>query len=322
MAPKNKSNDIHISRLYDAPLKAVWDAWTDPEQVVQWWGPRGFTLTTHSKDLRSGGSWDYTMHGPDGTDYPNVTQYLEVEEGRKLVYDHGGSRDRPPLFRVTVLFSEVKGKTKMEMTMSLPTPEDAENTRKFIKQAGGDSTWDRLAEYLEKEATGKEAFVINRSFDAPIDLMFEMWTNPKHVAQWTAPAGFGMEFLRVDIRSGGASFYSMSGNGISFYGRAQYLTIEKPGLLVYTQQFVDKDEKISRHPLAPTWPETMLTTVRFTEEGPQRTRVTVTWEPQGNVTPEELEVFIKARGGMTQGWTGSFDKLEAYIGPQRVGSAA
>ena len=90
----------------------MWDAWTDPEQVAQWWGPRGFTLTTHSKDLRTGGHWNYTMHGPDGTDYPNTTKYLEVEKHAKLVYDHGANDDRPPLFRVTVLFSERQAKRK------------------------------------------------------------------------------------------------------------------------------------------------------------------------------------------------------------------
>src|ERR1700739_169206 len=160
MAAKPESNRITITRVYDAPVRAVWDAWTDPEQVAEWWGPRGFTLTTHSKDLRSGGSWSYTMHGPDGVDYPNKTQYLEVEKYSKLVYDHGGNDDRPPLFRVTVLFTEAKGKTKMDMTMTPPTPESAEETRKFIKKAGGDATWDRLAEYLGKEISGKEKFVI------------------------------------------------------------------------------------------------------------------------------------------------------------------
>src|SRR5258707_2153439 len=105
MATANKSNEIRITRVYDAPVKAVWDAWTDPEQAAQWWGPRGFTITTHSKDLRPGGSWDYTMHGPDGVDYPNVAKYLDVEEYSKLVYDHGGSHNHPALFRVTVFFS-------------------------------------------------------------------------------------------------------------------------------------------------------------------------------------------------------------------------
>ena len=132
MAEKSKSNQIHITRIYDAPRQAVWEAWTDPAQVAQWWGPRGFTLTTHSKDLRPGGHWHYTMHGPDGVDYPNKTKYFEVETAAKLVYDHGGFDDRPPLFRVTVLFSDVGAKTKMEMTMTLATPEAAEEIRKFI----------------------------------------------------------------------------------------------------------------------------------------------------------------------------------------------
>src|SRR5262249_18030315 len=122
---KNKSNEIHITRVYDAPVETVWDAWTDPKQVAKWWGPRGFTITTHSKDLREGGRWIYTMHGPDGTDYPNDTLYHVVEKHSKLVYDHGANDNRPPLFRVTVLFSEVDGKTKMEMSMALATPEAA-----------------------------------------------------------------------------------------------------------------------------------------------------------------------------------------------------
>jgi uncharacterized protein YndB with AHSA1/START domain len=314
MAAKSKSNEIRITRIYDAPVAAVWDAWTDPEQVKQWWGPRGFTITTHSKDLRPGGSWDYTMHGPDGTDYPNTTKYYEVEQYAKLVYDHGAHADKPPLFRVTVLFSEIDGKTKMEMSMALPTPEAAEETRKFIKKAGGNSTWDRLAEFLEKESSGKEKFVINRTFDAPLDVMFDMWTNPKHFSQWLAPTGFTMEFIRSDIKPGGSTFYFMSGpGGMKMYGRAEYKEIRKPDLLVYTQQFCDENEKISRHPMAKTWPETMLTTVKLSAEGPDQTRVTVTWEAFGATTREELETFIKARGGMTQGWTGSFDKLEEYL---------
>ena len=88
MAAKSKSNEIAITRIYDAPLRAVWDAWTDPKQVAKWWGPRGFTITTHSKDLRPGGSWKYTMHGPDGTDYPNITVYHEGGGGVSRISRH------------------------------------------------------------------------------------------------------------------------------------------------------------------------------------------------------------------------------------------
>lgn len=315
MAAKNKSNEIRIVRVYDAPVKAVWDAWVDPKQAAQWWGPRGFTITTHSKDFKVGGTWHYTMHGPDGTDYPNKTLYHEIEKYSKLVYDHGGYDDRPPLFRVTVNFSEVKGKTKMEMSMGFASPEIAEEMGKFIKKAGGNGTWDRLAEYLEKESTGKEKFVINRTFDAPLNMLYEMWTMPKHFQKWLPPTGMNMEFIRADIKAGGTTFYCMfdSDKLYKMYGRAHYLELNGKDRILYTQEFCDEKENISRHPLAPTWPASMLTRVELTEEGPDKTRVTVTWEPHGPTTPEELDTFIKARGGMTQGWTGSFDKLEAYL---------
>ena len=201
----------------------------------------------------------------------------------------------------------------MDMSMTLPTPEAVRETRAIIKKAGGESTWDRLAEYLEKEASGKEKFVIARSFAAPQDLMFEVWTNPNHLSQWLPPIGFEMQFIRGDIKPGGSTFYVMTGNNIKMYGRTEYLKVEKPSQVVYTQQFCDENEKIARHPMAPTWPATMLATVDFAAEGSKQTRVTVTWEPYGEFTPAELETFIKFRGSMTQGWTGSFDKLDSYL---------
>lgn len=317
MAAKSKPNEIKITRLYDAPVKIVWDAWTDPKKAALWWGPRGFTITTHSKDLRAGGTWNYTMHGPDGVDYPNSTQYLEVEKYSRLVYDHGGYKDKPPMFRVTVNFTEKKGQTLMDMTMALATPKAAEETKKFIKKAGGNATWDRLAEYLVKESSGKEQFVINRTFEAPIKTVFEMWTNPKHFASWMGPAGSSMKFFRAEIKPGGSSFYMMSGaEGFKLYGKTNYLEIESPNRIVYTQQFCDVNENITRHPMAPTWPETMLTVVTFAEEESAKTRLTITWEAHGAVSPEEIAAFVKERKGMTQGWTGSFDKLEDYLSTQ------
>ncbi len=314
MAAKSKSNELKLTRVLDAPVAAVWDAWTDPEQAAHWWGPRGFTITTHSKDFRPGGSWVYTMHGPDGKDYPNIARYLEIKDRELMIYDHGATETTPALFRVTVRFKEAGGKTTMDMTMTLPTPEAAENTRKFIKKAGGESTWDRLAEYLEEGASGKKMFVINRSFDVPIERMFEMWTNPEHLSRWLPPTGQQMEILRGEIIEGSGAFFRMYGNGIELYGRTNYREINRPNRIVYTQQFCTADGQSARHPFAPTWPEAMLTTVDLTPEGPDRTRVTVTWEPFGDTTREEVEAFVKARSGMTMGWTGSFDKLEDLLG--------
>lgn len=309
MAAQNKPNELYINRILDAPVKTVWEAWVDPDKVAKWWGPRGFTITTHSKDVRTGGHWDYTMHGPDGVDYPNKTKYLEVEKYSRMVYDHGANDNQPAMFRVTVQFTEVNGKTRMEMTMALPTAEAAKETKKFIKKAGGDSTWDRLAEYLSPV----DNFIINRSFDAPITVVFDAWSDPQHSTKWNGPTGSTIEYIRADIRSGGTAFYCMKSAGGEMYGKVFYKEVQKPNRLVYTQIFCDEKENRIKPSFAPTWPSEMLTTISFTEEGANKTRVTLSWEVYGEATAIERETFHKGKSGMTQGWTGSFDKLENYL---------
>lgn len=158
----------------------------------------------------------------------------------------------------------------------------------------------------------EDIFTISRTFEVPIEVLFEMWTKPEHMTQWMAPKGFQMELFVSDIRAGGKTFYRMWGAGIEMFGRSEFLKVNRPSLMTYKQQFCDKDENISRHPLAPIWPETMLTQVDFVPESPNQTRLTITWKPAGNVTEEELAAFIAERPGMTRGWTGSLDKLEDY----------
>ena len=120
MAAKNKSNEIqHYPRLRCTRRSRV--GRLDRSRTSR---PVVGTARLHADHAQQGPTesaahWHYTMHGPDGIDYPNKTLYHEVETHSKLVYDHGGNDDRPPLFRVTVLFSETGGKTKMDMTMTL-----------------------------------------------------------------------------------------------------------------------------------------------------------------------------------------------------------
>jgi uncharacterized protein YndB with AHSA1/START domain len=314
MAAKNSSNVISLTRVYDAPLTAVWEAWTNPEEVAQWWGPRGFTLTTHDHDLRTGGHWHYTMHGPDGTDYENTTQYREVVPHARMVYDHGGHKDRPPLFRVTALFTEREGRTQLDMSMAFATPEVALEMRGFIRKAGGDGTWDRLAEHLGKRCAGKEQFFITRSFDASIEHVYGMWTDPEHLSQWLPPTGATMRFLRAEPWVGGTSFYAMTAaGGAVMHGLVKYMALEKPHHIQYTQHFCDEQERVIRPAFFANWPLAMLTTVTLASEGEARTRVTVRWEPR-EATEADTAEFIRQRSGMSIGWTGTFDKLEVALG--------
>jgi uncharacterized protein YndB with AHSA1/START domain len=231
-----------------------------------------------------------------------------------MVYDHGGHRDRPPLFRVTALFTERNGRTQLDMSMAFATPEIAQETRGFIKKAGGESTWDRLAEHLGKRIAGKEQFFIARAFDAPIETVYDMWADPANLAQWMPPTGATMRFLRAEPRVGGTSFYAMSfANGPTMHGRVKYVALERPTRIIYAQQFCDENEQVIRPPFFKDWPETMLTAIELAAEAPDRTRVTVRWEPQG-ATEADVAEFVRQRGSMTGGWTGSFDKLEALLG--------
>lgn len=305
-------SELHLTRVYHAPRSLVWKVWTDPAHVAHWWGPRGFTLTQHSKELRPGGRWVYTMHGPDGVDYPNSTLYHEVIEGEKLVYDHGSDGQSKPLFRVTVTFQDVPEGTRMDMIMGFDSQQAADEARRFIRMAGGNATWDRLAEYLELQTGGGETFVIQRSFAAPRDLLFQLWTKPEHLAHWLPPLGATMTYLEADIRSGGSAFYRMDHPQGQLYGKVEYHEITAPERLAYTQMFSDENKGRGHHPMLPIFPERMHTTVLFVSEGESQTRVSLTWRPEGEVSQAEMASFLNTRDSMTGGWNGSFDKLEGY----------
>ena len=314
MAKSPNDNELRLVRVFNAPVKLVWEAWTDEKHIGNWWGPRGFTLTSKSKDVRPGGKWIYTMHGPDGVDWPNIATYHEVEEYSKLVYDHGATETTDALFRVTVTFEQVGNQTVMDMVMAVASAEVAKQMQQHIKDAGGNGTWDRLGEYLEKKQSERDIFIINRTFNANQATLFELWTNPKHLSKWMAPTGASMDILHADVKEGGALHYSMRNADEShMFGKFNYRTIRANDLLIYTQNFCDESGSTCKPPFAPTWPDAMLTTVSFASEGPDETRITLKWEVDGPATNVERATFSEAKAGMTAGWTGSFDKLDALI---------
>ena len=93
-APFASRAELLIKRTFDAPRKLVFKVWTDPKHLAQWWGPRGFTTEVHEMDVGPGGVWRYSMHGPDGSDYPFDGVYVEVVEPEWLVFD-GSIQNRP-----------------------------------------------------------------------------------------------------------------------------------------------------------------------------------------------------------------------------------
>jgi uncharacterized protein YndB with AHSA1/START domain len=146
--------EIVIARTINAARERVWEAFTIEEQVVLWWGPDGFRNTNHEMDVRPGGVWSYTMHGPDGTNYPNRVRYIEVVPPERLVYLHDDGTDNPDeQFETTVTFMEREGKTVVTLRALFPT---ADVRRRHVEEygavEGGTQTLGRLARFLADEA--------------------------------------------------------------------------------------------------------------------------------------------------------------------------
>jgi uncharacterized protein YndB with AHSA1/START domain len=141
--------EIVLAREFDAPRELVWQAWTDPEHMPRWFGPNGFTTTILSMDVRPGGASRYTMHGPDGTDYPNRVVYQEVVRPERLVYLLDDDRDDgSDAFHVTVTFEDVNGRTRLTQRMLFATAEQREGVVSFGAVELGKQTLERLAAYL------------------------------------------------------------------------------------------------------------------------------------------------------------------------------
>ena len=142
--------EIFASRLFDAPRERLFELWTDPAHIGKWWGPRGFTTTTHAMDVRPGGEWRFTMHGPDGQDYKNRIAYLEVVPPERLAYKHAGEEgDEPVKFHVTVTFAAEGAKTRLTTRMVFDTPEERTMVaEKYGAVEGLRQTLDRLEELV------------------------------------------------------------------------------------------------------------------------------------------------------------------------------
>ncbi len=149
--------EIIITRFFAAPRAMVWDAWIDPAQVAQWYGPRGFTITTHEMDVRPGGVWRYVMHGPDGTDYPNEQRFTEVVPLERLTHQHGGHRPggTEVSFLMIVTFEDEGDGTRLTLRQVYPSMEARDQTiREYGALEGGKQTLEKLAEYLERVIQG------------------------------------------------------------------------------------------------------------------------------------------------------------------------
>jgi len=153
------TKDLTITRTFDASRELVWKAWTDPEQVKRWWGPKAYTAPVCKIDLREGGKYLYCMRSPEGQDFWSTGVYREIVEPERITYTHsfadkkgnvvpathyGMSVDFPLEMQMVVTFDVQAGKAKITLHHAgVPT------VMLELARAGWNESFDKLAESLK-----------------------------------------------------------------------------------------------------------------------------------------------------------------------------
>ena len=148
---ENKNSDTQdrellISRTLNAPVELVWEAWSRPEHIANWWGPDGFTTTINEMDLRAGGLWNLVMHGPDGTDFDNKSIFREIIPLKKIVYEHISY----PWILATITFEDQGEQTLLKWHMLFESAEEFLKVVKTFKADKGlEQNIGKLGVYLD-----------------------------------------------------------------------------------------------------------------------------------------------------------------------------
>ncbi len=308
-----QGREIVITRYFDAGRERVFEAMIDPQQVVKWWGPNGFTTTIHEMNVCVGGVWKHTMHGPDGTDYPNKSIFTEVIKPERIAYKHAGGAEEHDgaCFVASWDFAEEAGKTKLTLRMVFKTSAERDRTvEQYQAIEGGKQTLGRLDEHLEtmgKISSGGEDVVIIRSFNASRERVWKAWTDPEQIRKWWAPKIFFSPACKVDFRIGGKWLFCMqSDRGPEHWKRGMWATGEYKEIvpfekIVFTDSFADEKGNVvpSTYYEMEGCPLEMIVTVTFEELSENRTRMTM----KHQLLPKDH------RQGAGLGWNESFDKL-------------
>lgn len=133
------SREMRLTQSFKTTSEQMWEVWTNPNHIKNWWGPNGFTNTILKMDLQEGGEWIFTMHGPDGTNFPNRSVFKEILPLEKIVFEHFN-----PHFITTVLIEQRGSEISLDWSMLFDTEEMRDIIIKAHKADEG------LKENLEK----------------------------------------------------------------------------------------------------------------------------------------------------------------------------
>lgn len=301
-AANSMEREITIVRIFDAPRDLVFKAWTVPGMLMRWWGPHRFTNPRCNIDLRPGGAWNIVMRSPDGAENLCEGVYEEIVRPERLVFTNNAvdSRSNPLLKgHTTVLFEDQHGKTKMTLTSRAIGLVPFAPMMLQGMEAGWTQSLEKLEHHFapqETSSTAAREIITTRVFDAPRDLVFKAWTNPKSLAQWWGPDGFRTTIQEMDVRAGGSWRLVMHGpDGRDYQNESIFLEVIENEILSYEH----------------TSPPVFVATVVFEPQG-GKTKVTL-WMLFD--TDEEREKTVKVFGAI-EGGKQTFARLAEFLEQQ------
>lgn len=293
----DERNELLITREFNAPRNLVWKAWTDPEHLPHWWGPKGMPTSVKKFDLRVGGTFLYHMQAPQGGMWGKFV-YREIVAPTKLVFVTSFSNEQSEVTRApfwdtwpleilnTVTFEERQGRT-IQTLRGQPLNATQAEWAKFRQEhqgvtAGYNGTMDQLRDFLaggtptrnaetfKLKLIGDTDIEMSREFDAPKHLVFLAHTKCEHMKRWWGPRGFEFAECSIDFREGGKWRIvqrDLEGNLHAF--RGEYRRIVPDELIEWTFEYEGMPGEIAVETMTLTEKDGR-TTLKALSKGPSK----------------------------------------------------
>jgi uncharacterized protein YndB with AHSA1/START domain len=310
------SQEVIITRHIHAPREVVFNTLIDPLQVPRYWGPERLNTIVRKMIVLPGGIWRYIQTDKEGKEYAFHGVYHAVETPRQLIYtsEFEGLPGHVSLY--TEDLAEQDGETVITTHAVFQSVEDrdqllqwgmeegvSEMTRRLNALLTNQGMTERKANVMERMEENGECITLTRTFDAPLEEVWERWTDPSQYMCWWGPKDFTSPYAKFDLRPGGTYLTSMRGpDGKEYWDTGTFEEIDELNRIVYTDTWADQNG----NPVPPSY-------YGFLGDKPVEMAVQVNLENIGGKTRLTLEHCGFPGGEMIdqakEGWNQSFDKL-------------
>lgn len=296
------SPEIRSIRTYKTTKEVLFRLWSNPIHLSQWWGPHGFSVTTHEMEFKPGGTWRFSMNGPDGTSYPNLIRFTKITDDA-IELDHIDHANDLYNFKIAVKFEEVGGETTVDFRLIFRTLEQkSEIVQTNGAEEGLAGTLQRLGDYSQTLPASQPELVIVRTFKASQKRVWDALTIPEQMAKWSAPHGTTISRSAGEVKAGSPWEITMKMGDMEMVANGEYVQVEPNRTLSYTHRWQKEDGSYK--------PTTLVTVHLHEHEG----LTTLTFVQTGFWSEE-------ARAAHFGGWSSTMHQLGVYLGEIEVEAA-